>query len=225
MPAISCILQNQLRLSNECYILDISLGCSEEDNSTYPLFGDAGTAMAIEYDSNANGFKFSLNSYGNGYEAIIIKDGGYRNPVTMDSFNNEHLGEGIEANKLNLKLDGMSVFSFGISKASKSVNSLIEKFGLDKESLDYFIFHQANMFMNEKILKKLKLVPEQTSYCMKDYGSTSCSSIPLTMVTQMKNDLETEALKNVGCGFGIGLSWGSAYFETENIKVSDLIEL
>lgn len=198
--------------------------CSESDKSTYPLFGDAGTATAVEYEPSSDGFKFSFNSDGDGYQAIIIDDGGYRHPVNEQSFKEENLGEGIIANKLNLKLDGMSVFSFGISKAPKSVTGLLEKFGINKDCVDYFVFHQANMFMNEKIRKKLKLASEKVPYCMQDFGNTSCSSIPLTMVTQMRNDLQTKLLKNIGCGFGVGLSWGSVYFETEKIKVPDLIE-
>ena len=63
---------------------------------------------------------------------------------------------------MNLELDGMSVFSFGISKAPQVVNALTEHFGLMKDEIDYYVFHQANLFMNEKIRKKLKLPSERS---------------------------------------------------------------
>jgi len=81
------------------------------------------------------------------------------------------------------------------------------------------------MFMNEKIRKKLKLPVEKVPYSLKDFGNTSSASIPLTMVTQLKNELETKSLNHIACGFGVGLSWGSVYFNTDKIVVSPLIEL
>ncbi|MFR9567926.1 MAG: ketoacyl-ACP synthase III [Rikenellaceae bacterium] len=259
LPATSCVLHGKLGLSEDCYTLDISLGCSgwvyalsvvssllqngdmkkalllagdtclklnsEQDKSTYPLFGDAGTATALEFDNNSNGMKFTFNTDGSGAEAIVIRDGGYRNPVSQDSFLMKERGEGIISNRLNVELDGMSVFSFGISKAPKSVNNLLERFNIDREDVDYYLFHQANMFMNEKIRKKLKLSPEKVPYSLKDFANTSSASIPLTMVTQIGQELESKPSKIVACGFGVGLSWGSVYFETDNICVPQLIEI
>ncbi|MEG0700955.1 MAG: 3-oxoacyl-[acyl-carrier-protein] synthase III C-terminal domain-containing protein, partial [Muribaculaceae bacterium] len=121
--------------------------------------------------------------------------------------------------------NGMDVFTFGISKAPKSVNSLFEKFGIDRDEVDYYLFHQANKFMNEKIRKKLKLTEVQVPYSLKDFGNTSSATIPLTMVTQLQKELVTEKLNLVGCGFGVGLSWGSINFSTDKICVPDLIEI
>lgn len=199
--------------------------CSSKDKSTWPLFGDAGTVTALEYVEAESPMQFCLNSDGSGAEAIIIRDGGYRSPVSENSLVNNVVGEGIERNKLHLELDGMNVFSFGISKAPKVVNELLEHYGIDKSSIDLFTFHQANLFMNEKIRKKLKLEKEQVPYCLKDFGNTSCASIPLTLVTQRSEELKTKSLKHIGCGFGVGLSWGSVYFETDRIIIPNLIEL
>jgi len=199
--------------------------CSTSDKSAYPLFGDAGTATALAFAEDAEALLFGANTDGSGYEAIIIPDGGFRNPVSLASFNPIKRVAGIESNNLQLMLDGMDVFAFGIKRAPESVNKLIEAFQLDKNLIDYFIFHQANLFMNEQIRKKLKLPLEKVPYSLRDYGNTSSASIPLTMVTQLKNELETKPLKCIACGFGVGLSWGSLYFATDKIIVSPLIEL
>jgi 3-oxoacyl-[acyl-carrier-protein] synthase-3 len=199
--------------------------CSPEDKSTYPLFGDAGTATALTYDPSSDGLKFNLSSDGNGYETIIIRDGGYRNQPHAESLVRQNHGEGIERSNMELELDGMNVFSFGISKAPKSVKGLIEKFGIDKDAVDLFTFHQANMFMNESIRKKLKLESEKVPYCMDEFGNTSCASIPLTLITRRREQLMSQKLTHIACGFGVGLSWGSVYFETDNITVPQLIEI
>lgn len=260
LPATSSIIQERLGLSDACYTLDLSLGCSgwvyalsvitalmqngtikkglllagdtilkfcsPDDKSTYPLFGDAGTATALEYDcENGGEMKFCMHSDGGGYDAILIRDGGYRNPTSIDSFIQETSGDGIIRNRLNLELDGMNVFSFGISKAPKVVYELLEKFSLSREKIDYYTFHQANLFMNEKIRKKMKLSLEKVPYSLSFFGNTSCASIPLTLVTQISGELQEKHLKHVGCGFGVGLSWGAVYFETNSIVCPNLIEL
>lgn len=257
LPATSCILQERLGLGEECYTLDISLGCSgyvyamsvlsalmstgaikkalllagdvlskitsKEDKSAWPLFGDAGTATALESVPNAKGFQFHLASDGHGKDAIIIKDGGARNSISESSFIMKAYGDGIARTDLDLVLDGMNVFSFAISKAPQSVNKLLEHFSIDKETIDYFLFHQANLFLNEKIRKKLNLESEKVPYSLKNYGNTSSASIPLTMVTELKNELTSRKIEHIACGFGVGLSWATMNFSTNRVLCPELI--
>ena len=261
LPATSCILQDRLNLSQECYTLDISLGCSgwvygislltslmqtgnfrkglllagdtilkscsENDKSTWPLFGDAGSASAFQFVENEidSGIKFHLATDGSGYQAIIIPEGGYRVHFSDKSLIQYKIEEKIIRSNIQLILNGMDVFAFGISEGPDTVNKLCEHFQIDKENVDAFYFHQANLFMNEKIRKKLKLPEEKVPYSLKNFGNTSSSSIPLTMVTEWRNKLMNEKQRIIACGFGVGLSWGSVYFETENIICSNLIEI
>ena len=203
----------------------ISKVVSPEDKTTYPLFGDCGTATALEYHLGLEPMFFSMNTDGNGYDAIMIKDGGYRNPFSKASLDKVEHGVGIVSNSLQLMLNGMNVFSFGISETPKSVNSLIDTFCLDKEKIDYFIFHQANLLMNEKIRKKLKLPVEKVPYSLKEFGNTSSATIPLTMVTELIKDLSEKKLQHIACGFGVGLSWGSMCFTTDHIVCPPLVEI
>lgn len=198
--------------------------CSNEDKSTFPLFGDAGTATGIEFDKNSDGFKFHSAVDGTGYEAIIIPDGGYRSQVKISSFEMKEIDSGISRNRLQTLLDGMDVFSFGISRAPESVTLLVENYGLDLEHIDYFLFHQANLYMNEKIRRKLKIPIEKVPYSLKNYGNTSSATIPLTMVTEIKHELREGSKNIIACGFGVGLSWGTVQFMTNFPVISDLIE-
>lgn len=79
--------------------------------------------------------------------------------------------------------------------------------------------------MNDMIRKKLKLPKAKVPYCMDEFGNTSCASIPLVLVTKEKEKLSKGKLSHIACGFGVGLSWGSAWFETDNIVVPELIEI
>lgn len=195
------------------------------DKSTYPLFGDAGTATALSYNENAAPLQIALFTDGTNYDAIMIEDGGYRNPVTENSFDYVDYGNGIVRNKLQSVLDGSSVFTFGISKAPQSVNNLIEYFEIDKDAVDYFVFHQANKLMNEKIRTKLKLPEEKVPYILKDFGNTSSTSIPLTLVNNLGNELKNKELKIIACAFGVGLSWGAMSADFRKIVCCNLIEI
>ncbi len=253
LPATSCILQDRLGLSKECYTEDIALGCSgwvygisnaisllasgssrkalvfcgdakRRTAHLDGLFGHAGTVTALEYKEGGGSFKFHFGTDGNGYDAIIIPDGGSRNQITQESFILEAV-EGKMINKLQPRMKGMDVFGFGITAAPKSIKRLADKYSLDIEDFDYFIFHQANMMMNEKIRKKLKLPIEKVPYSMPNFGNTSSASIPLTIVTQLRSKFENKHTKFMCCGFGVGLSWATVAFSTDNIVIPELIEL
>lgn len=259
MPATACILQDRLGLSNECFAMDISLGCSgwihgmatisalmqngsfkkglllagdtstvtksRNDKSTYPLFGDSGTATALEYAENTDGIRFHTATDGKGYQYVIIPDGGFRNFYNENSTKDIEYEDGIKRSKLHTILDGPAVFTFGISKAPKSILGLLAYCNLNIEDIDYFVLHQANKILNEKIRTKLKIPVSKVPYSIDEYGNTSSSSIPLTLVTRLKKELVTSKCSIVACGFGVGLSWGTVYLELEEIVCPDIITI
>jgi 3-oxoacyl-[acyl-carrier-protein] synthase-3 len=202
-----------------------SLTCSKEDKSTYPLFGDAGTAIAIEFDSNSKKMNFNLNSDGSGHEAIMIPAGGVRNVVNKNSFDVKEIANGIKRCDLNLALNGLDVFNFSVKEVPKSINEYFDYFNTVKDKYDYFLMHQANKLMNETIRKKLKIEEGKVPYSLQNFGNTSSASIPLTIVTELKNQVKTESLNLLMAGFGVGLSWGISSLTLNKIVCPDLIEI
>jgi 3-oxoacyl-[acyl-carrier-protein] synthase III len=202
-----------------------SLTKSLSDKSTYPLFGDAGTATAIAFEEGAKGIQAHVGTNGEGYDKIIIEDGGYRNPFSADSLKMKEKEPGVSSNKLQTKMNGVDVFIFGITHAPRSMQALAQKFLINLQEVDYFVLHQANKMMTEKIRKKINAAPEKVPYSLDNYGNTSSASIPLTIVTQLKDQLANGKHRLIACGFGVGLSWGSVYFETENFYCSPVLYL
>lgn len=198
---------------------------SIKDKSTYPLFGDAGTATALEFEEGSEGVKFQMGTDGKGFESIIIPDGGFRNFPNEKSFEYKEVEPGQFRNRMQSILDGPSVFTFGITKAPRSVNALLEKFEIDKNEVDYFVFHQANLMMNEKIRNKLKIETEKVPYSLREYGNTSSASIPLTIVTQIRDQVVCDSKKIVACAFGVGLSWATCVFDLDKIICPPVIVL
>jgi len=201
-----------------------SFSQSKRDKSTYPIFGDAGTATLLEYDPSAEKINFNLQSDGSGYKAIMISDGGLRNPYTSESEVMKEYEPGIIKNKRNLFLDGIEVFNFSLREAPQNAQALMDHLGTTTADYDYFIFHQANKIMNESIRKKLKLPAEKVPYSLDTFGNTSSASIPLTIVTQLQGKTLSSTSLFLSA-FGVGLSWGSASLRVKNMVCLPLIEL
>jgi 3-oxoacyl-[acyl-carrier-protein] synthase-3 len=47
----------------------------------------------------------------------------------------------------------------------------------------------------------------------------------LTIVSQLKGKVENKKTKWIGCGFGVGLSWGTVAFESQSMIISSLVEM
>lgn len=191
---------------------------SPQDKSTYLLFGDAGTATALEFVGDGQGdiIKMNLMTDGSGASYTIIPDGGCRNPVTIDSFNDEPVTEeGIIRNRLQYHMDGVEVFSSAVKAVPSAVNALCEQYSIEKDSIDYFLIHQANKFMCEKIRKKLNISEDKTPYNIKDYGNTSGATIPLLMVTNLSDELRNRELNLLLATVGVGFSYGGANILTK----------
>jgi len=205
---------------------DVStITCSKDDKSTYPLFGDAGTVTALQFEENASAMKFDLNSDGSGKDSIIIPHGGIRNLASAASFEKEEIAPGIVRSKMELALNGLEVFNFSIKEVPKSLFGFLEKTGTTPESYDYFVMHQANKLMNETIRKKMGFSTGKVPYSMSKFGNTSSASIPLTIVSELSKDLKNSNKKLLLAGFGVGLSWGSVSLNLNNVVLPEIIEL
>lgn len=225
LSIVGGLLQNMPGAKALLLVGDISTRTiSMQDKSTAPLFSDAGTATALEYCKGGQ-IHFNLQTDGNEYDDIIVPDGGFRNRVTIESFELKTYEGGIQRSGLDMKLDGIKIFNFALREVAPNINTLLTDKGIDKESIDYFVFHQANRLMLESVRKKLQIAPEKVPYSLYDYGNTSSASIPVTLIANLRKQITTKTNRLLLSGFGVGLSWGSAYLETQNIVCPELIEL
>lgn len=199
---------------------------SPEDKSTALLFGDAGSAIALEYDvSQEETIRLHYQTDGSGYESLIVPDGGCRHPFNEHSADMVEFDEGIRRSRLHEKMDGGAVFSFAFFNVPKSLKALMKEFEICADDVDYLLLHQANKFMLDGIRKKMKIDEGKTPFNIDRFGNTSGTSIPLLMVTELRSKLQEQKLYHLSCGFGVGLSLGSAFFSTDHITVPELIEV
>jgi len=209
------------------FVGDISSSCiSAKDKSTAPVFSDAVSVTALELTDNKNqAFAFNLQSDGAGHEAIIIKDGGTRHPFSDESFTYNDYEKGVCRRNIDMTLNGIDVFNFSLREVAANVQDLLKNINKTLDDFDYLVMHQANLLMNESIRKKLKLDIQKVPYSLKDFGNTSCASIPVTLVHKLRNELNAKNVNLILSGFGVGLSWGSVALRTDGIKCLEIVEV
>ena len=194
---------------------------NRRDKVDWPLYGDAGTATLIEKGDYADS-TFMLYTDGSGEDTLKIH-AGMRNPVTPDSCVEREREDGNIRTDLEVFMDGMDVFNFAISKVPKSIKMLLKETDRTMDDVDYLVFHQANRFMMDFFVKKLKISPDRVPYCISKYGNTSSASVPLTISSELNGRLAGSHTV-VMSAFGAGLSWGAAILQMRDCNVSPVID-
>lgn len=260
-PPTSCLLQDRLGLSTDCFCIDLPMGCcgtlyainvagnmlssgqirralllvgdtalrmgNRKDKSRVPLFGDCGTAIALEFDEQAAPIVIDFHTLGSGHKSLMTPHGGFRHPISPESFIEEDFGNGIIRAPKDTLIDGMSVLTFAISRPPKSIQQLIEDYHIDVNTdMDYYLIHQANKLIVDRVVKKLKLPIEKVPYDLEEFGNLGGASIPSLMVTRIAEPLRGDKPVRMLCSsFGLGLSWGTMLLTAQDVVIPELIEI
>ena len=197
---------------------------SPNDRSTTMLFGDAASALIISKSERKSNSYLNMFSDGKNFSAIQIPDGGYRSPFSKSSLDNKLKENGGFANNVNLEMDGPKVFDFTLREVSNGVVDLFEHFKIDKNKIDYFLFHQSNKFIISQISNQLGLVKEKVLFNIQSFGNTSGVSLPL-LISSNKNIFEGKLHRLLLSGYGSGLTWGNVVLEiNSNAIFSEIVE-
>lgn len=198
---------------------------SPKDRRSAFLFGDGGVAALIEYNEQFGKSYFSLNSDGSRGDLIMIKGGGYRYPSSEETLREKVVDEygNIRSDEQGY-MQGGDVFNFVIREIPRDIKNLFARTGLDKDSFDYIVFHQANQFINSYVAKKMKLDPSRIPSTISKYGNTSSVSVPLTIVSELKDKLSGNHTLLLSA-FGVGMTWATGVLNLIDCKISDIVEV
>ncbi len=167
------------------------------DRSTALLFGDAGSATALEAEGDEN-WGFSLHTDGKGFADLIIPGRGFRDPQPESDRDNY------------LHMNGTNLFNFTIKKVPGMIDDILELMNMATDDIGAFIFHQSNQFMMRHIAGKYGLPVEKTPIILDKYGNSGGASVPLTMSLFFRDNPVTVEQHVMLLGYGVGLSWGAA---------------
>jgi 3-oxoacyl-[acyl-carrier-protein] synthase-3 len=172
----------------------------ESDRSVSLIFGDAGSATALEGGGSdiQVPWSFVLHSDGSGFEDLIIPGGGFRNRFPEDR------------RLCCVSMNGPNIFNFSIKRVPPLIRDTLELGGLAKDDIDYYILHQSNQFIMRHLAKKMGIPEAKVPLTLGDFGNTGGPSIPLTMTQGGLERPDGRPLTLMLVGYGVGLSWASA---------------
>jgi len=185
------------------------------DRSVRTLFGDAAAATLIR-PVEANGSDgpligpFVFGTDGSGAELLIVPAGGLRLPRSSQTTMEESDEKGNTRSKDNLFMNGPAILAFSMAAVPALVEKLLEESGLERDSVDAFVFHQANKLMLDKLRKHCKIPPERFVVDLEDKGNTVGSTIPIALADARRAGTIKPKARVMLVGFGVGLSWAGA---------------
>ena len=185
------------------------------DRSVALLFGDAGSATALEAlpDTQGERWWFSLHTDGSGWRDLIIEGGGFRDRFPADPRKNF------------VTMNGANIFNFAIKRVPSVIEETLEGSQVNRSALDYLILHQSNLFIMRYLAKKLGIPEARIPFTIQKFGSAGGPSVPLTITQGGLVRPADRALHLLLVGYGVGLSWGTALLKLPPDAVLDHVEV
>lgn len=173
-----------------------------EDRRTCVLFGDGAGALIVKSapdDSPSRVMPALLGSRGSGAEALSRSHGGTRNPYIP--------GVTPEAS-LKLQMDGRAVYNFAVPVVRETIQSILDREGIDFGSLERVVPHQANVRILQATAKRAGWDFERFHMNIEEYANTSAASIPIALNEMWEADALVRGAALLTVGFGAGLTFG-----------------
>lgn len=184
---------------------------NDRDRSVRTLFGDGAAATLIVADEDgATIGPFVFGTDGRGAKDLIVETGGARAVRSAESAAETEDEFGNVRSRDNLYMNGSAVMSFTLREVPRTWAALKERSELDDDAFDHVVLHQANRFMLDALVKKLKLPADKVPYCFEEVGNTVSSTIPFVLADLFARNAIGRGTRVALIGFGVGLSWAGA---------------
>ena len=203
----------------------LSRKTSPKDRNIYPLMGDAASFTVLERDPEDSVIHASLKMDGSQHEALMIPAGGFRLPCSPETAVLEDVGDHNLRAKDHLRMDGSAIFNFVQVEVPPLIESLLAKAGTTMESVDYFLFHQPNRFMLQKLADKMKVpYAKMPSNVVEHFGNGGGATLPLAITYNLADELSRDHCRVCLAGFGGGLVWEAMLLRLGGLSFCEMIE-
>lgn len=188
------------------------------DRSVRVLFGDGASATLINGDpSGARIGACTLGTDGSGFRNLIVPAGGSRRPACLATREEVEDENGSVRSEENLFMDGQELFLFTLKRVPEVVRATLERDGSTVDDVQWYVFHQANAFMNDHLRSKLRIPSEKAPLWMETCGNTVSSTIPITLHRASADFRPGDKVMLVG--FGVGYSWGACMLDWNDVRL------
>ena len=172
-----------------------------QDQKVTPLFGDGAGAVVVGHVNHDSGLLgFHLGADGGGGGLFYMPAGGSRRPASAAT---------VEAREHYIKMDGPSLFRFGVEAIVQSSRNALDRAGISVDDVDLFIPHQANVRIIDAGLARLGIPREKTLVTLDRFANTAAATIPIALDAAARSGRLKSGMTVLLTGFGAGLTWAS----------------
>ena len=198
---------------------------SDQDRNSKPLIGDAAAITIVEKCEEENPIYANIKMDGTGAMVLNIPAGGFRMPSTSETAVMEQDAAGNFRSKNNLVMQGDDVFNFVQREVPPMIEHLYKQSGVDRNEVDWYMFHQPNKFMLHKLADKLGILHDKMpANIVENFGNASGVTVPTCISFNLGDQLVNGKMRLCMAGFGVGLTWSSIMMEMGNMNFNNIIE-
>jgi 3-oxoacyl-[acyl-carrier-protein] synthase-3 len=208
-----------------CNCDTLSRRACPQDRNIFPLIGDAGTITVFERSPDKNDIQIDMKTDGTRSHWLTIPAGGFRKPSSDQTREIHELSDGIRRSEDDLYMNGPGIFTFTQTEVPATILEYFRSRSISMNDIDYFIFHQPNRFMLDKLAKKLGIPAEKIPMnIVEKYGNASSATIPVTICHNLASLMQSQRLRICFAGFGVGLSWGVLTMKVGPLRFCEILE-
>ncbi len=198
---------------------------SKKDRKTYPLMGDGISITIVENDASDEKIFVEIRMDGTRADAIIIPAGGMKLPRSAETAKEFEDDDGNIRTLNDCAFKGGEIFNFTQVDVPPLIEDVIAASGKSKSDIDYFLFHQPNKFMVDRLAEVLDLPPEKVpDDIITFFGNASAATIPTAICFKLKPDILQKSFDVCMSGFGTGLNWGALVMKLGALRFCDIAE-
>ncbi len=198
-------------------------------NPAWPLSepsfgGDAATVTVLEKDSAASDVFVSVYNDGTQREALIMHAGGFRMPRSPETAIVRDTGYGNRRSYDDLWMDGSAVFNFVQKEIPIAIDELLAYAKKSKEEIDWYLFHQPNKFMLQKLAQRMGInMKKMPMNIVETFGNSSGSCVGVNICHNLGEQAIKQSYTCCLSGFGGGLAWASAVLDIGPVDFCDMM--
>jgi len=203
-------IKHVLLVGAECH--SHALDLSTEGRTVGSLFGDGAGAVIVSATDEDRGVRgWWLGADGRHADALAQRVFDTRRTSFVPK---NDAGEGIiAAEDMYATMNGRLVYKHAVEKMMSVLMQACAEQHIELSDIDLFVFHQANMRINQQVQAKLGLPDEKVVHNIQRYGNTTAATIPILLAETVRDGRLKPGMKVACVAFGAGFTWGAALID------------
>ncbi len=191
-----------------CEVQSTGIDRTTEGRDVAVIFGDGAGAVILEANEDENDSAGIL-------DITVHSEGKHARRLWIEAPSSGHIPCRLTQEMVEKKLhfpymDGRYVFKHAVTRMPEVLKESLSAASIKIDDVDLFLFHQANLRINEFVAQKLEIDDDRTFSNIERFGNCSAASIPMLLAEAERNGKLKAGQIVTLTAFGSGFTWGSA---------------